>query len=176
MALQSSGAISLLNVQTEFGGANPISISEYYGVDAGVPGSGTISLSDFYGKSSFDVTPTWTNWGEPDLGPGNDNSSTATFSNFNQTITLRFSAVMSDVGLFSIYKNGIFQSPNLTSGGTRDISIVSGDNLYVGFQDYNTTGVAGFGGTLEVINITDGSAAIKTWSISAFGGGGGVSL
>jgi len=51
MALQTSGPISLLNVQNEFGGSNPISISEYYGVASGVPTSGTISLSDFYGKS-----------------------------------------------------------------------------------------------------------------------------
>lgn len=52
MALQSSGAISLANVQTEFGGSNPIAITEYYGVDTGVPASGTISLSNFYGTSS----------------------------------------------------------------------------------------------------------------------------
>ena len=52
MALQSSGAISLANVQSEFGGSNPISITEYYGRAGGIPGSGTISLSDFYGKSS----------------------------------------------------------------------------------------------------------------------------
>lgn len=55
MALQTSGAISLANVQTEFGGSNPISISEYYGVDSGVPTSGTISLSNFYGKSAIQV-------------------------------------------------------------------------------------------------------------------------
>ena len=48
MPLQSSGAISLNDVQGEFGGSNPISISEYYGADTGVPSSGTISLSDFY--------------------------------------------------------------------------------------------------------------------------------
>ncbi len=59
MALQSSGAISLANVQTEFGGSNPIGINEYYGVAAGVPGSGTISLYDFYGKSAA-VAFTWT--------------------------------------------------------------------------------------------------------------------
>lgn len=51
MALQSSGPISLNNVAGEFGGSTPHSLSEYYGVDDGVPGSGTISLSNFYGKS-----------------------------------------------------------------------------------------------------------------------------
>jgi len=52
MPLQSSGAISLANVQTEFGGSNPIGSNEYYGVAAGVPASGTISLASFYGKSA----------------------------------------------------------------------------------------------------------------------------
>lgn len=52
MTLQSSGPISLLDIQNEFGGANPISLSEYYNAASGVPASGTISLSDFYGKSA----------------------------------------------------------------------------------------------------------------------------
>ena len=56
MALQSSGAISLANVQTEFGGSAPTSISEYYGVDTGVPASGTIALSDFYGTSALEYS------------------------------------------------------------------------------------------------------------------------
>ena len=37
MALQTSGAISLSQVQGEFGGANPISMSEYYRGGAYVP-------------------------------------------------------------------------------------------------------------------------------------------
>lgn len=52
MALQSSGPISLLDIQNEFGGTNPIGINEYYGADTGVPASGTISFDDFYGTSS----------------------------------------------------------------------------------------------------------------------------
>jgi len=52
MALQTSGPISLNDVAGEFDGSAPHSLSEYYGVDDGVPGSGTISLYDFYGKSA----------------------------------------------------------------------------------------------------------------------------
>ena len=52
MALQTSGAISLSDIQTEFGGSNPISLSEYYGAASGIPASGTISLSNFYGASA----------------------------------------------------------------------------------------------------------------------------
>jgi hypothetical protein len=53
MVLQSSGAISLNDIQTEFGGTNPIGINEYYDAADGVPASGEISFDDFYGKSSI---------------------------------------------------------------------------------------------------------------------------
>lgn len=66
MVLQVSGAISLSQIQTEHGGANPISLSEYYrggGLVANIsqnnsiPTSGTISLSNFYGSAApFTVT------------------------------------------------------------------------------------------------------------------------
>lgn len=59
MALQTSGQITLADIQTEFGGSNPIGINEYYGAAAGVPTSGQITLADFYGTSSviyLDVT------------------------------------------------------------------------------------------------------------------------
>jgi hypothetical protein len=51
MPLQSSGAISLLDIQNEFGGSNPIGINEYYGA-GGAPSSGTISIGNFYGRSA----------------------------------------------------------------------------------------------------------------------------
>ena len=70
MTLQSSGTISLLDVQNEFGGANPIAMSEYYRggsyvpanyyfkgqaypVNETVPTSGQIALSNFYGTSDI---------------------------------------------------------------------------------------------------------------------------
>jgi hypothetical protein len=57
MALPSSGTISLSDIQTEFGGANPIALSEYYkngpyvtatDYAPNVPTSGPIALSNFY--------------------------------------------------------------------------------------------------------------------------------
>jgi hypothetical protein len=65
MPLQSTGVISLSNIQTEFGGTNPISLSEYYqnaasGYTSGISGipngGGVISISNFYGKSK-NVSP-----------------------------------------------------------------------------------------------------------------------
>ena len=58
MALPISGPISLSQVQGEFGGANPISLIEYYrggpyttSNNTSVPTSGAISLSNFYGAT-----------------------------------------------------------------------------------------------------------------------------
>ena len=60
MPLPASGSISLTQVQTEFGGANPIGINEYYKGGAyvsasdnapNVPASGTIDMNDFWGAS-----------------------------------------------------------------------------------------------------------------------------
>lgn len=62
MALPTSGPLSLNDIQTEFGGSNPISLSEYYagganvpagttGTYGAVPSSGTISIRNFYGTS-----------------------------------------------------------------------------------------------------------------------------
>ena len=47
MALQTSGAISLLDLQNEFGGSNPISISEYYRGGGLVPATTTTSTTTY---------------------------------------------------------------------------------------------------------------------------------
>ncbi len=58
MALQSSGPISLLDIANEFGGSTPHSLSEYYGVDSGIPSSGSISIGNFYGATNTPWAPT----------------------------------------------------------------------------------------------------------------------
>ena len=52
MALPSSGALSIAQIQGEVGGSNPASLSEYYSAHSSVPSTGNpISISDFYGLS-----------------------------------------------------------------------------------------------------------------------------
>lgn len=67
--LPASGAISASQIQTEFGGANPISLSEYYkngpyvlSSDSApnVPSSGAISFGNFYGAAK--AIPSWHYW------------------------------------------------------------------------------------------------------------------
>ena len=63
MAIPSSGSLAFSAIQTEFGGSNPISMSEYYaggdnvasgtsGDSGTIPSSGTIALSEFYGSTA----------------------------------------------------------------------------------------------------------------------------
>ncbi len=67
MPLPSSGPLSLNDIQTEFGGTNPISLSEYYaggsfvpagttGTYGAVPSSGAISIRNFYGTSNVVIS------------------------------------------------------------------------------------------------------------------------
>jgi len=65
MPIPISGPISLTDIQAEFGGSNPASLSEYYKGGAyvlttdyapNVPTSGKISLNDFYGARKTTVT------------------------------------------------------------------------------------------------------------------------
>jgi hypothetical protein len=61
MAIPASGLLTLNDIQTEFGGSNPISLSEYYRsgglvpntpTNSAIPTSGTIAIGNFYGSSA----------------------------------------------------------------------------------------------------------------------------
>lgn len=51
MALQSSGKISISDINNEFGKNGISKLSGYFGICSNIPISGKISLSDFYGKT-----------------------------------------------------------------------------------------------------------------------------
>ena len=128
MALQSSGTISLSQVQTEFGGANPIGMSEYYaggvnvpgstsGVNGAVPASGTISMSNFYGTSDVAFSPSGgASAGSPQaLGDfaGYPGTATATIT-CNQTATWTWTRSGSTQGGASIATGGTGTSITFT--------------------------------------------------------------
>ena len=138
MALPSSGTISLNDLQTEFGGSNPIEISEYYRggsrvpnitVNNSVPTSGQISLSNFYGAQAADPNPTafdFSNIGLSGSDFASGNTNTVTITGINVPITLDFrttagSLQVSGFGFPSassqvlIYVNGNLVTPNLAN-------------------------------------------------------------
>ena len=60
MAVPSSGELQFTDFQTEFGGSNPIAMSEYYGLST-LPASNEISAADFYGTTAIEAEGTaWT--------------------------------------------------------------------------------------------------------------------
>ena len=92
MTLPTSGPLTLANIQTEFGGSNPISLSEYYaggglvpsgttGTYGAVPSSGTISIQNFYGTSNIPpLSVTADGVSGYDTGPSNSGFVTSTTS------------------------------------------------------------------------------------------------
>ena len=101
MALPSSGPLSLDDIQDEFGGSNPIAISEYYGVATGVPASGTISISDFYGTSAIPPAPlgTFGYWAGGSGPPGTaQNNIIRRIEYPNGTVSLRPATLPSGTG------------------------------------------------------------------------------
>lgn len=95
MAITSSGSVSLSDLQANFGGSNPISLSEYYkggsymppisysnwytpltGVYSSAPTSGAIDLADFYGA---DTSKQWDYNASP-VKSGYSSSNSTTFN------------------------------------------------------------------------------------------------
>ena len=68
MALQTSGAISLLNLQNEFGGSNPISISEYYRGGGLVP-STTTTYQPASGFAEVSLSTPFNGWAQRQDSP-----------------------------------------------------------------------------------------------------------
>lgn len=63
MVLPASGTITMAQIQTEFGGSNPISLNEYYrgtgsvtNNNTSIPTSGTIAMSNFYNGVTSTIT------------------------------------------------------------------------------------------------------------------------
>ena len=167
MALQGSGQISLANIQTEFGGSNPISLSEYYRNGAyvtsnntGVPTSGAISLSQFYGTTA--------------------QFSFAISSNYSSPQNLRSLAIAAgwDQTDYLVVTNNAIISSNTTSSAAL---IISG-SFPNGVKLINNSYIIGMGGTGGDTTAA-GSAGGPALSIGSYvtiqnngtiaGGGGG---
>lgn len=110
MTLPASGPISLSQIQAEFGGAQPISLSEYYrggpnvpavSTTTTIPASGTISFDQFHGEAdtapslSVSISPT-SAYG---LGTGtpSTNNVTAAVSGGTAPYTYSWTRVSGDV-------------------------------------------------------------------------------
>lgn len=146
MALQSSGPISFANIQSEFGGSNPIGINEYYrggglvpsSVTA-VPTSGTIDIGDFYGTSNVSPMST-TNFARI------NSSLDTTYITRTQTSPIVFLSVMMDMRLrrqdnYVYYE--VREAASITSGQWFNTSGTSNSlsTTYVTLGRFNLGGI-----------------------------------
>lgn len=154
MAVPSSGAIDLKDLQDEFGGSNPISISEYYrngglvpSNNTDVPTSGTVALSDFYGAVN-EIGVTASAASSADLQTLFNNASA---NSWTSTVPKRYT-------INGGTNMGILTVP-ASMGGTLIIDIASGAT------------VRGTGG---VANTSPGAGGSGNSGVGAAGGAGGA--
>ena len=107
MTLQTSGAISLSQVQSEYGGSNPISMSEYYRNGSYVPSSNVGSYSSYQANVNSYY---WSAGG---------NSGTVTIE-WNNSVVASFqsSATTYITGGYEYQKGTLFSSSSGGKGGT----------------------------------------------------------
>lgn len=169
MGLQTSGAISIGDIATEFGGSAPHSLSEYYGAAAGVPTSGAISIGDFYGTSSqftFTITTNQTNANLASL---------ATAAGWDGS-----SALVATINSGVYISSNSTGTPALTVSGSFPAGVTLVNNGYivgmggsggVGRNGNNTGGSGGYaGGTALSVS---SAITINNAGTVAGGGGGG---
>lgn len=158
MAIQTSGAISLSDVRAEWGGNNPTSMSEYYGVDTGVPTSGTIDLSDFYGTSAF--TPTyWQAVGS--VGVLEEDNFGGAFFTWDYFYTRSGSTQNGDAGdapgRCGYYLGGL-QEQSTTASGDAPLFCVRSNSTYVHRYGRIIVGGTSYTGTWFTANPNDNGA------------------
>jgi hypothetical protein len=166
MALPTSGILTLAQIQTEFGGANPSGINEYYRGGAyvttnntGVPTNGAISVKNFYGAvKQFAFTNT-TQYSTPQdlrtlaLAAGWNGTDNVLFTN-NSNIT-----------------SNTTSSPALSIAGSFPNGVLFVNNGYL-------VGMGGAGGVYNQNGYDAGPAATVSTAVTitnngTFAGGGG---
>ena len=169
MALQSSGVIALSDIQTEFGGSNPISLSEYYRGGAyttanntSVPTSGAISLSNFYSAVRQFAFTISTNTQEANL------ATLATAAGWDGSAPLAVT-VASGVWLWSDSTSlgGLIIPSSIVNGVTLT------NNGYIIGRGGNGGGGNGQAGGPAIANSASGVSIINASGAYIAGGGGG---
>ena len=176
MTIKSSGSLSFTDITNEFGVASPVCMSNYYGLDEGIPNSGEIKFSDFYGKTinatrtiaasqNFNARSDFTNA----TIVGGYKSASTVFSN-NQAVK------------YYIISNGIVGSVDTSSTAFDTGSWPSGTKIYLTNNNYivgaggaggnANGGGGGNGGPALTLNVT--TFITNNGTIAGGGGGGGA--
>lgn len=183
MALQSSGAISLADLATEFGDSAPHSMSEFYAGgglvgtnNASVPSSGAISLSNFYNATAVLVLDITSNTSDYDI------LTAATAAGYNAATDTTPIIVNVAAGVDITATSG---NPGIATGSLNaasDVTInIAATATVCGFDGaqganggINTAGSAGGNGTDAILfAITSGTGTYAVVNSGTVGGGSG---
>jgi len=170
MALQSSGPISFANIQTEFGGTNPIGFSEYYKDGGLVPStiSETVTASSLTGSYAPNARYPGNGGYDPQINSyGGGVYGHALWGDNGSVGSMDMTFNVDKTGTYSYYFGWFIQNTNAYSGNT--IFYVNGSqqaahNLFT--TNNNTTSVTG---TLTVtagqsIRVYNGGFPSAGWS------------
>ena len=176
MTIQSTGPVSFSDLQAEFGGVNPISISEYYrdadpalvtANNSGISNTGSAtSVSDFRGSiKASTITVEFIGGGGGGAGYNNPGSATAT-SGGNSSISASSGVMFTTAGV---------SITSLSTTGGAGGSGTSGTNASEGGESsfYGSGGAGGINS--DYGSDTDGQDAPAT-SYGAGGGSGGTNF
>lgn len=180
MALQASGAISLNDIQTEFGGSNPIGINEYYrdgsyvgSNNTSVPTSGAIDFADFYSTTAALVLNITSNATEQNI------KTLAVAAGLTDgsgvPIIVNISAILTGSSTHALQTGDLDNSHDIT------ININSGGEIngFTGATGANGTGAAGSTGGDAIYWGTDAGGSptyivnLSGGKLRSGGGGGG---
>ena len=179
MAITSSGEIKFSDIQTEFGGSNPIAFSEYYYNASGYvtnstfPASGEFKLSRFYGASDSVIETVSSNTTNLVLATLFGSAWTSTIPkilNINSGVTV--GATSNNVALLVSSSMGgtlvVNNAGTITGyGGTAGASSGNGNS------NSGTPGGDGGAGGHAISVASTGATINNTGTISGGGGGGG---
>jgi hypothetical protein len=200
MAMQSSGPISLADIQSTFGGAAPTGLNEYYsggglvptgttGTSGAIPSSGRISLNQFYGSTPIQYVP-YTNAIQSTV-----NGEPVLIFKANGSITLPSSMavrrlVVGGGGKGGIaYNNrsagggggGVIDTSSTLASGTYQIGVGNGSKYYLaGYDKYGNvilTSTPASSSSFSTINVAgfgrDGANGQNSFGWGATGGASG---
>ena len=171
MALQGSGTITLAQIQSEFGGANPIGLNEYYrggsyvpntSANNGIPTSGTIDMADFYNGTALAA----------------DNNISFTMQNYT---TGSGKLTFNHYGANGSLSDGSITTNNLNSYTISDMAKIQGVAFtYIitfagtanGYNAYTTGGIRGMNINGTVMTFSPPSSGQTTLGLPATSPGG----
>jgi hypothetical protein len=163
MTLPASGALSFANIQTEFGGSNPISLSEYYKNGSNVPSTvpEAVTASSLGGSNSANARYPAIGGYDPQINTFSRLYTQALWGDNGSTITFDRNFTVNKTGTYNYYVAYYIQNASKTATHTLYVggSQVATHSLTAGNSTASATGTLSVaaGQTIRVTG-TGGSA------------------